>query len=90
MGHQEILNLLNGASDSWFVTRKWNIVNDQSSDIYVVGNEFIYNTEVLKSNYCDYNDTFILPRGGCYYWSLVALKKVHHLVSTSQNMIKQH
>ena len=65
MGHQEILNLLNGASDSWFVTRKWNIVNDQSSDRYVVGNEFVYNTEVLKSSYyCDYNDTFILPRGG--------------------------
>ena len=57
------MNLLNGASDSRFVTRKWNIVNNQSSDTYVVGNEFIYNTEVLKSNYCDYNDTFILPRG---------------------------
>ena len=63
MEHQQILNLLNGASDSRFVTRKWNIVNNQSSDTYVVGNEFIYNTEVLKSNYCDYNDTFILPRG---------------------------
>ena len=28
MEHQIILNLLNEASDSKFVTRKWNIVND--------------------------------------------------------------
>ena len=31
MEHQNILNLLNEASDSKFVTRKWNIVNDQSN-----------------------------------------------------------
>ena len=29
MEHQKILNLLNEASDYTFVTRKWNIVNDQ-------------------------------------------------------------
>ena len=28
-----------------------------------VGNEIIYNTEVLKSNLCDCNDVFILVRG---------------------------
>ena len=31
MEHQKILNLLNEANDSKFVTRKWNIVNDQSN-----------------------------------------------------------
>ena len=31
MEHQKILNLLNEASDSRFVTRKLNIVNDQSN-----------------------------------------------------------
>ena len=30
MEHQKLLNLLNKASDSKFVTRKWNIINDQS------------------------------------------------------------
>ena len=49
-------NLLNEANDSKFVTRKWNIVNDQSNPNYGVGNEITYNTEVLKSNLCDYND----------------------------------
>ena len=29
MEHQKILNLLNEAKDLKFVTRKWNIVNDQ-------------------------------------------------------------
>ena len=29
MKHQKILNLWNQANDSKFVTRKWNIVNNQ-------------------------------------------------------------
>ena len=28
-----------------------------------MGNDIIYNTEVLKSNLCDYNDTYILVKG---------------------------
>ena len=62
MEHQKILNSLNEANNSKFVTRKWNIVNDQSNANYDVGNEIIYNTEVLKSNLCDYNDAYILVR----------------------------
>ena len=48
-----MLNLFNEANDSRFATRKCNIVNDQSNKNYYVGNEIIYNTEVLKSNLCD-------------------------------------
>ena len=40
-------------NDSKFLTRKCNVVNDQSNAIYNVGNEITYNTEVLKSNLCD-------------------------------------
>ena len=61
MEHQKLLNLLNEASDSRFVTRKWSIINDQSNANYDVGNEIIYNTKVLK--FCDYNDAYILARG---------------------------
>ena len=42
------------------MTRKWNIVSDQSNRNYNVGNEVIYNTEVLKSNLCDRNNACIL------------------------------
>ena len=38
------------------VRRKSNIVNDQQSANYDLGNELTYNTGTLKSNLCDYND----------------------------------
>ena len=63
MDHQKILNLLNEENDSKIVTRKWNIANDNSEASYGVGNEIIYNTEVLKSNLCEYSDAYILVTG---------------------------
>ena len=53
---------MNEASNSRFVTRKLNIVNDQSNENYDVGNEITYNTKVLKTNDCGYNDAYILVR----------------------------
>ena len=53
---------MNEKNDSKFVTRKWNIVNENSKTNYSVGRKIIYNTEVLKSNLCDYNDAYILLR----------------------------
>ena len=70
MEHQKELNLLNEPNDSKLVTRKWNIVNDQSDSNFEVGNEIVYNTEVLKRNLCDYNDTYNLVR--CYITVTVA------------------
>ena len=63
MKHQKILNLLNEPNDSKFMSRKWNTVKCQSNRNYDVENEIIYNTKVLKSNLCDYNDVYILVRG---------------------------
>ena len=62
MLHQKLSNLLNEASNSKFLTWKCSIVNDQGNANYGLGNEVIYNTEVLKSNLCDYNDAYILVR----------------------------
>ena len=56
MEHQKILSLLNEASDSKCVKRKWNIVNDNSKSNYDATNEIIYKTEVLNPYLCDYND----------------------------------
>ena len=64
MKHQKILNLLNEANYSKFVTRKWSIVDGNSKADYDAANEITYNTEVLKSNLCDYNDAYILVRCG--------------------------
>ena len=63
MEHRIILNLLNEANNYKLVKRKWNIVNDNSRTKYDVGSKIIYNTEILKSNICDYNDAYISVRG---------------------------
>ena len=63
MEYQKLLNLVNETNDSKFVTRKWNIVNDQLNANCDVGNEIIYNIEVLKPSLCDYNDAYILWGG---------------------------
>ena len=47
MEHQKILNSLNEVNNSKFVIRKCNS-HDNSRANYDVGNEIIYNTEVLN------------------------------------------
>ena len=46
MEQQKILNLLNEANNSKFVTIKQNFVNDNSKSSYDATNEITYNTEV--------------------------------------------
>ena len=53
---------MNGASDSRFVTRKQNIVKDQTNVNDAVENEIIYSIEVLKSNHCSFTDAYLLVR----------------------------
>ena len=43
--------------------RKWNIADDNLKANYGIGSEVIHNTEVLKSNLCNYNNAYILVRG---------------------------
>ena len=93
MEHQKILNLLNKANDSKFVTRKWSSVNDNSNSDYAVANEITYDTESLKFNVCDYNDAFILVTGDITVVAApetqVASKIVHYLLNISQKLMKQ-
>ena len=63
-GTSKILNLLNDANDSKFVTTKWNIVNDNSNSKYAAANEITSDAEILKSYLYDYNDAYILVTGG--------------------------
>ena len=41
MEHQKLLNVLNESNDFKFMTRKWNVANDQSIANYDVEKEFI-------------------------------------------------
>ena len=47
MKHQKILNLLNDANDSKFMTKKWSIVNDNSNSNYAATNKIAYNTDLI-------------------------------------------
>ena len=58
MEYQKILNLLNETNYFKFVTKNEIL----SSANYDIENEIIFNTEVLKSNLCDYNDAYSLVR----------------------------
>ena len=77
MEHHQILNLLNESSNSKFVKRKWDIVNEQSNSSYDVGNEILYNTEVLKPSLCDYNDTYTIARGDIIVVATLATQGVY-------------
>ena len=44
---------MNEENDSKFVTRKWNIGNDNSGTNYDEGSKIIYNTGILKSILCN-------------------------------------
>ena len=57
MEHRKTINLFNDANNSKFVIRKRNITN------YAAAIEITYNTEILKSNHCDYDYAYILLTG---------------------------
>ena len=64
MEYQKISNLLESASDnlSKFRTRNWVEVNDESRGNYA-DSDIRFKTTMLRSNLCDYADSYILVNG---------------------------
>ena len=66
METQKIANLLGdkGNESLKFATRKWYVINDQNKTDYGEGNEncatIKFETQVIKSNLCDYSDAYVL------------------------------
>ena len=69
METQKVANLLGNADSetSEFATRKWYVINDQNNTNYGEENEdgatVKFETQVIKSNLCDYSNTYILVTG---------------------------
>ena len=69
METQKIVDLLDDSDNesSRFATRKWYIINDQNNGHYGRGNEndstIKFETKVIKPNFCDYSDVYILVTG---------------------------
>ena len=64
MEYQKISNLLESASDnlSKFRTRNWVEINDESKGNYA-NSDVRFKTTMLRSNLCDYADSYILAKG---------------------------
>ena len=63
MEYQKIANLLKSTSDklSKFRTRNWVEINDESRGNYV-NSDIRFKTTMLRSNLCDYADSYILAK----------------------------
>ena len=64
MEYQRIANLLESTSDnlSKFRTRNWVEINDESRGNYA-NSDIRFKTAMLRSNLCDYADSYILVKG---------------------------
>ena len=63
---QKIINLLNDSSneESKFATKKWYVTDSQTATGKYNRNDSIkFETESIKSSYCDYSDVFISVTG---------------------------
>ena len=64
MEYEKISNLLESTSDnlSKFRTRNWVEINDESRGSYT-NSDIRFKTTMLRSNLCDYADSYILAKG---------------------------
>ena len=64
MKYQKISNLLESTSDnlSKFRTRNWVEINDEARGNYT-NNDIRFKTTMLRSNLCDYADSYTLVKG---------------------------
>ena len=65
MEYQKITNILGNIPDKVprFITKKWIEVHDQSGETYNTNKQIRFKTSMLRSDLCDYNDTYIFVKG---------------------------
>ena len=64
METQKITNLLNKSDldSKKFVTRKWYIIDSQTTPPYGIGYPIKFDTKLIKPNLCDYSEAYILVK----------------------------
>ena len=65
MEYQKITKLLGNICDKVprFITKKWIEVHDQSRKAYDTNEQIRFETSMLRSDLCDYNDAYIIVTG---------------------------
>ena len=70
MKFQMIVNFLDTISDNkdlpTFVTKKWIEIYDKSEGNYNVNKEIRIKTSMLRSDLCDFTDTYIVVKGNIF------------------------
>ena len=64
MEYQKVINLIGNTPNQpcKFRTKNWVEINDDSRGTYSTNSQIKVKTSMLKSNLCDYNDTYILVK----------------------------
>ena len=63
MKHYKISKLLNDSADSKVVTKKWIEVNYLSSGQYYVNKNIRFKTSMLRLDWCDCSDRYVVVKG---------------------------
>ena len=65
MEYKKIVNWLDNTPNqpSKFIARRWVEVNDESRETNNISNEIKFKISRIKSNSCDYSDTYIRVKG---------------------------
>ena len=65
MEYRKIINILGNIPYRVprFVTKKWVKVYDDSGETYNVNKEIRFKTQMLRSDFCDYSDAYIVVTG---------------------------
>ena len=63
MEDHKISKLLNGSTVSKIVTRKWVKLNYISSSQYSIKKNVRFKNPMLRSDFCDYSDAYIVAKG---------------------------
>ena len=65
MEYQKITKLLGSTPEkvSRFITKNWIKVNNQSGGVYDCKKQIRFKTSMLRSDLCDFSDTYILVKG---------------------------
>ena len=99
MEFQEIANfldtILNDKDLPRFVTKNWIEVYDQSGENYSVNKENRIKTSMLRSDLCDFSDTYIVAKGNITVTDpdnakrnkVFHLKTMHHLSTAFQKIM---
>ena len=89
MDHYSISKLLNDSTISKFVAKKLIKVNNLSSSQYSVNKNIRLKTSMLRSDLCDYSDTYIVVKGRISVLGTNASSRTHllHLVYAFQKSV---